>query len=269
MTIRSRVSTLPHQAGQMVMTLMYACAAFLLAVGTVTTAQAFPLKFEMTVDDLLHGVAVLQGDLFTVNWTPISATSDISRFSINATLPGGGATKNWSSSVDFARIPPSGLQEFTKYNLVSLRGRHISAPAPHATEASPGPLLQGAPWVNLTRYMDDAQSLTHRTSNPHDKVDHRDKMVATLLDLDAQFDTLLAGDHGEIRLRIEFDHPVTHSRGVSEPATLALMSLGLAIAVSRGRYARRSAQRGSADRVAPDSGVRVVTVVDQDGNRAA
>ncbi len=193
--------------------------------GLSLQVQAFPLQYEMVLDNLLVGRANLAGDLNSLTYVLPDPGARFEFASITATLVGGGATVNWSSTIKLARSVSPDQSGLTQYFVSEIEGHHKVAP--HILESKPGPTMSLSGWGNLRTIVGvpDVQVLTLS----HD--DHLDSMRAVLRDLSPTSAGVL-GSSTEIRLNVDLFHtPV--------PATISLLGLGLAaLGFSRRRYKR-------------------------------
>lgn len=183
------------------------------------------ILLQLTIDQLTQGRAVLSGDLddaVFVKPTP-EATYAVSLFEVTGI--------NWYVR---ARVfkDEVGNNEFN-YSLTA-GAKHISDPAPHSGEASPGLLFGETPWIfhhNLKGFgapitlidpgpLNKSHSLIHPGSE-----DHYDVINSHVDDLVPGLSAIVDGNN-QISARFDLAH-------TPEPATLALFGMGLAGAALR------------------------------------
>lgn len=217
-------------------TLRVLCGACVLMVVAAAPSYALPLKFEMVTDELRKGKAVLQGDL-------VGAAFDITGIlTLTATLPGGGATDDWTSTIRL-------FSGAGTYSVFEVTGRHISNPPPDPGEASPGPplIVSGVGTINAFIDLkavgiggpDQTTPLVRKDEKLHDNPGHLDRMIATLIDLDNNSNSVLVGAGDEIRLTVDLTH-------VPEPSVVALLVAGSAGLLGYGWGQRKRVVRDEA-----------------------
>ena len=206
-----------RQFGEMVG--MVAVAA-LIITAIPPRAQAVPLTLQLTIDELTQGRAVFSGNVEETFADPLTV---LAGFNVKGA--------NWAVRVELS--PPTSLS-------LKVQARHISDPAPHPGEVTPGLLLGGGGEVfqdNLrgldpTVYgasgpQDSSQRLIHPGSE-----DHFDILLSHLDDLNGDAAGFLTKD-GQLSVRIDLSHTT-----VPELSSCWLLGLGLLGIASARRWSR-------------------------------
>ena len=182
-----------------------------------TNAHAVAVTLQLTIDELEKGRAVLSGNLNDVAFGgPFGNQADFFRLGTN-----------WQVEAFLLRFTERlNIGTFTTYN-VQVKAKHISNPAPHQGEATPGLLLGGAAEVlqrNLGGVVPNVfdaigpQDVSHKLIHPGSE-DHFDVLSSHVDDLNGDAAGFLTADN-QISVRIDLAH-------TPEPSSLLLLSSGL------------------------------------------
>ncbi len=184
---------------------------------TSTPASALPLVLQLTIDDLTKGRAVLSGNIDDTFADPAKIEADFPKIGTN-----------WEVN---ARLLKVTLQRNTEKPVVNydlfINARHISNPAPHPGEATPGLLLGGSTGLahNSIRgnnpdvfgpfgLQNNSAELIHPGS-----IDHTDVLKSHLDDLNGAAPGYLTADN-QLSARIDLAH-------TPEPSSLFLLGYSL------------------------------------------
>lgn len=185
-------------------------AFFLMLTAVPKTALAIPVGLQLTSDTLLSGVAVISGDIDD-SFAQLAPGAQV--------LPLFDSGTHWVVSGAIIRVndPEAGF-----FYTLKVDARHISDPAPHPEEVTPGLLLKTEQF-NLSAQPNgllNIQDVTDVLIHPGSK-DHYDTLKTHIDDLRPDHNSFLTFDN-QISARIDLTHGT-----IPEPMSLLLFGSGL------------------------------------------